>query len=58
MQKKRQNEDDGDSDSAACGNYRCDNFILVSRLSKTQGKIKKKKHLTVPFPGCSAMHIS
>lgn len=33
-------------------------LILVSRLSKTAGKDQKKKHLTVPFPGCSAMHIS
>ncbi len=24
--KKETNEDDGDSDSAACGNYRCDHF--------------------------------
>ena len=31
-------------------------LILVSRLSKTAGK--DQKDLTVPFPGCSAMHIS
>ena len=33
-------------------------LILVSRLSKTAGKDQKEEHLTVPFPGCSAMHIS